>query len=75
MAPRYEELTGMSKADLTTAYNDASPNVIVGLEWFRFELWRREASRQTWAVIWLTVAIMVLTAVNIAVALAVLAKT
>lgn len=39
MAPRYEELTEMSKADLITAYNDASPNVVVGLEWFRFELW------------------------------------
>jgi hypothetical protein len=75
VAPRYEELTGMSKADLITAYNDASPNVIIGLEWFRFELWRREAASQTRAVIWLTVGIAVLTAANVALAVAVLAKT
>jgi hypothetical protein len=65
----------MSKADLITAYNDASPNVIIGLEWFRFELWRREAASQTRAVIWLTVGIAVLTAANVALAVAVLAKT
>lgn len=74
MAPRYEELTEMSKADLITAYNDASPNVVVGLEWFRFELWRREAARQTWAVIWLTIVVAVLTAANVVLAVAVLAK-
>jgi hypothetical protein len=74
MAPKYEELTGMSKADLIKAYNDASPNVVVGLEWFRFELWRREAARQTWTVIWLTVAVTVLTAANLIVAFAVLAR-
>ena len=35
MAPKYEQLTGMSKADLIAAYNEESPNVMVGLEWFR----------------------------------------
>jgi len=75
MAPKYEELTGMSDADLLSAYNDAAPNVIVGLEWYRFELWRREARRQTTAVIWLTVAMTVLTAVNAALAWAVLTKS
>ncbi len=70
----YEQLTGMSKADLISAYNDTARNTVVGLEWYRFELWRREASRQTTAVIWLTVVIMVLTAANVALAVAVLAK-
>ena len=74
MAPRYEQLTKMSKADLIAAYNDASPNVVVGLEWFRFELWRREAATQTKWVIWLTVAITVLTAANVIVAFLVLDK-
>lgn len=74
MAPRYEELTGMSKADLIAAYNETTRNVFVGLEWYRFELWRREAASQTKAVIWLTGVMTVLTAANVAVAVAVLAK-
>jgi hypothetical protein len=74
VAPKWEELTGMSKADLITAYNDSSPNVMVGLEWFRFELWRREAASQTKAVIWLTGVMTLLTAANVALAVAVLAK-
>jgi len=65
----------MSDADLLSAYNDAAPNVIVGLEWYRFELWRREAARQTRAVIWLTGVMTVLTAVNAALAFAVLTKS
>ena len=64
----------MSKADLVTAYNHAARNVVVGLEWYRFELWRREAARQTKAVIWLTFVMTVLTAVNVAVAVGVLAN-
>ena len=55
MAPKHEQLTEMSDADLIGEYNHAAPNVVVGLEGFRFELWRREAARQTKAVIWLTV--------------------
>ena len=74
MAPRYDELTGMSDADLISAYNDAAPNVMVGLEWFRFELWRREAAKQTKWVIWLTFVVMVFTAANVVLAAAVLAK-
>ena len=74
MAPRYEDLTGMSKADLITAYNDASPNVMVGLEWYRFELWRREAASQKKAVTWLTFVMTLLTAANVILALVVLAK-
>ena len=75
MAPKYEQLTGMSDADLIAAYNDESQNVIVGLEWYRFELWRREAAKQTRAVIWLTGVMTVLTAANVGLAVAVLAKT
>jgi hypothetical protein len=74
MAPKYEQLIGMSKADLIAEYDEASPNVVVGLEWYRFELWRREASAQTKAVIWLTFVMTGLTAANVAVAIAVLAK-
>lgn len=74
MAPRYEDLTKMSNAELIATYNDEASNVVVGLEWFRFELWRREAARQTNAVIWLTVVIMVLTAANVGLAVAVLVK-
>jgi hypothetical protein len=74
VAPRYEELTGMSKADLITAYNDASPNVMVGLEWYRFELSRREAASQTKAVIWLTFVMTALTAANVVLAAVVLTK-
>ena len=74
MAPKYEQLTGMSKADLIAAYNEGSPNVMVGLEWFRFELWRREASTQTRTVIWLTGVMTLLTVANVALAIAVLAK-
>jgi len=75
VAPRYEEMTGMSDADLISAYDDTARNTVVGLEWYRFELWRREARRQTKAVIWLTVVITVLTAANVGLAAAVLAKT
>jgi hypothetical protein len=64
----------MSDADLITAYNDAAPSVIVGLEWFRFELWRREAASQTKAVIWLTGVMTFLTAANVGLAVAVLVK-
>lgn len=74
MAPRYEDLTKMSNAELIATYNDEASNVVVGLEWFRFELWRREAARQTNAVICLTVVIMVLTAANVGLAVAVLVK-
>jgi hypothetical protein len=74
VAPKYEQLTGMSKADLIAAYNEESPNVMVGLEWFRFELWRREASTQTRTVIWLTGVMTLLTVANVALAIAVLAK-
>jgi hypothetical protein len=48
---------------------------VVGLEWYRFELWRRESRRQTKAVIWLTVVITVLTDANFGLAAAILAKT
>jgi hypothetical protein len=75
VAPKYEQLIGMSKGDLIAAYDEETPNVMVGLEWYRFELWRREASEQTKAVIWLTGVMTLLTAVNAALALAVLAKT
>lgn len=75
MAPRYEDLTGMTDADLISAYDAAAPNVVVGLEWYRFELWRREAARQTRAVIRLTAVMTVLTLVNAGLAAAVLAKT
>jgi hypothetical protein len=46
----------------------------VGLEWIRFELWRREASTQTRTVIWLTGVMTLLTVANVALAIAVLAK-
>lgn len=75
MAPRYEELTGMSKGDLITAYNDSTRNVVIGLEWYRFELWRREAARQTKAVIWLTGVMTLLTAANVMIAFLVLDRT
>jgi hypothetical protein len=75
VAPKYEQLTEMSDADLIAAYNDESQNAIVGLEWYRFELWRREAAKQTRAVIWLTGVMTVLTAANVGRAVAVLAKT
>jgi len=74
VAPRYEELTGMSDADLISAYDDTAPNVLVGLECYRFELWRREAAKQTNAVIWLTRVMTVLTAANVALAVAILVK-
>lgn len=75
MAPKYKELTGMSDADLVAAYDSEAPNVVVGLEWFRFELWRREARRQTTGVVWLTVVIAFLTAANVVLAAAVLLKS
>jgi hypothetical protein len=74
MAPRHEELTRMSDADLISAYDDEARNAVAGLEWYRFELWRREAAKQTKAVIWLTGVMTVLTAVNAGLAWAVLAK-
>ena len=75
MAPKYEELTGLPQADLIAAYNETAPDVVVGLEWFRFELWRREAGRQTRAVIWLTAVMTVLTLANVVLAVAVLIST
>jgi hypothetical protein len=74
VATRYEELTGMSDVDLISAYDDTARNVVVGLEWYRFELWRREAAKQTKAVIWLTGVMTALTAANVVLAVAVLAK-
>jgi hypothetical protein len=64
----------MSKADLIAKYNDTTRNVVVDLEWYRFELWRREAASQTKAVIWLTGVMTFLTAANVVLAGVVLAK-
>ena len=45
-------------------YDALAANTSEGLEWYREELWRRRGDKQTRVLIWLTVAITVLTVAN-----------
>jgi hypothetical protein len=73
-APGYEELTAMPEEELIRRYNEISKGVAIPLEGFRFELWRRQSNGQVHWIIGLTVAVLVLTAVNAALAVAVFTK-
>lgn len=68
--PNYDELTKMSKADLITKYNNVA-QLRTGdfsrgqAEFFLGELARRETRDANRWMVWLTVAILVLTAANV----------
>jgi hypothetical protein len=65
VAPTIEELEGLSDEELRARYNEIAEHTVVGLEWYREELQRRQFARQTrWLVI-LTVVIAILTATNV----------
>ena len=63
MAPTIEKLEAMSDEELRAAYNQVAEHTIIGLEWYREEMRRRIAERQTRALIRLTWAIAAFTVV------------
>jgi hypothetical protein len=65
-APTLEQLEGMSDDELRATYNAMTPNVNVGLDWYREEFTRRRAERQAERLILITWIIAILTAVNVA---------
>ncbi len=72
MSTRWERLSRMSDEEVVAAYDDAAEYSSGGLAFWRDEIWRRESARQTttirrltWVLTVLTIAIAVLTAVNV----------
>jgi hypothetical protein len=66
--PTYEELTKMSDEELIKGYNDNNPaqpdlRNMLSAQFYRDELVRREQSKATQAMLWLTKVIIFLTAV------------
>lgn len=74
-APAYEELTAMPEEELIRRYNAIAEGAAIPLEGFRFELWRRQSNRQVHWIIGLTVVVVVFTAANVGLAMAVLTKS
>ncbi len=81
-APLYDKLEEKSREELMVAYNDLARSTQVGLNFYREELWRRDLAdvqraagkstktteRLTWAILALTVANVVLVAVQVLIA-------
>jgi hypothetical protein len=75
VALTYKELRELSVGELEAIYDRTAPDVSVGLSFTREELARRESERKENRMLLLTWAIVVLTAVNVAVAVWLVLKT
>lgn len=78
-APLYDNLADMSREELMVAYNGLARSTQVGLNFYREELWRRDLAevqrasgestktteRLTWAILVLTLANVILVAVQL----------
>jgi hypothetical protein len=64
MAQKLADLRAMSDEELVTAHDDAAPLTMVGLDWYRQELNRRAAERDTAAMQRLTLWTVRLAAVS-----------
>ena len=71
MAPKHDQLAAMSEEELVARYNDLAENTVVGTDFYREELARRQLSREsarmlslTNSMAKLTWVILALTAVN-----------
>lgn len=72
MAPSVAELRKLSDSEIEKRYNDLAKSTVVGTAFYLEELHRREADRREAAMIrmtavmmWLTIAVTVLTVVNV----------
>lgn len=72
LSPRHEELAALSDRDLISRFNAAAENTVVGLNFYRDELVRRQLARESERMLRLTRSmrnltwvILVLTVVNV----------
>lgn len=72
MAMSYSELSRLSKDELIELYDQIAPNTVVGLDFVKQEIWRRDSDRlsgsmekMTSRIQWLTIVITILTAINV----------
>ena len=67
-APKLADLEALTDDEIRTAYDEATPNTMIGLEWYREELSRRRYERDAAAMHRLTQLTVRLTAVSTAIA-------
>ena len=77
MAMSYSEVCRLTKDELIELYDQIAPNTVVGLEFIKQEIWRRDSDRlsgsmeeMTSRIQWLTKVITILTVVNVVVVIA-----
>lgn len=64
MATNYGELRKLTIDELVTRYDQIAKNTVLGLDFYRQEIWRRDQEKQTRTMVILTWVIAFLTAVN-----------
>ena len=62
---RHSRSCNVSDKELEQRYDESAQNTVVGLEWFREQFRRPEAARQANVLIWLTVAIAIMSAAHV----------
>ncbi len=70
MAKKYDDLRSMTKSELVELYDGHTQNTVVGLDWIRREIERREAEEQTAELMRLSRRMDRLTIINVALAAA-----
>lgn len=72
MAMSYSEISRLSKEELIELYDQTASNTVIGLEFLKQEIWRRDADRlnanmekMTSRIQCMTIVITILTAVNV----------
>lgn len=71
MAPTMAEIRAMSDEELIRRHDEIAESTVVGLAWYRDEIVRRDAARQTATIVRLTLVITMLTSVNVVAAIGV----
>ncbi|MYA78779.1 MAG: hypothetical protein F4132_00290 [Gemmatimonadetes bacterium] len=74
MAMSYSEISRLSKEELIERYDQTASNTVIGLEFLKQEIWRRDSDRLSESMVkmtkriqWLTIAITILTVLNVVV--------
>ncbi len=62
----FRQIAGMTREELIAEIDRTGSTTQLGLGFFREELFRRDVERQGRVLLWLTVVVTVLTAVNVA---------
>jgi hypothetical protein len=65
MAPTIEQLEAMNNEEVRAAYDEVSVNTVIGLEWYREELYWRATDRRNRNIERLTFWIALLTLANL----------